>query len=138
MKALSLLLACAALTVAGGGYAADAPKIEGPLYATTYIEVAPDAAGSTLAALKSYRDASLKEGASTADIFQETGKASRFVVNEIWKDPQSLEAHEKSTSMTTLSEKLKAVSFKPIDVRVHTLYSGTAYRSPRAGDFFVL
>jgi len=138
MRFLPLLLACGALAVAGAGRAADAPKIEGPLYVTTYIEVAPDAAGSTLAALKAYRNDSLKEGASAADIFQETGQASRFVVSEIWKDQQSLQAHEKSPSMATLAERLKPVSFKPLDVREHSFYLGTPYKAPLAGDFFVI
>jgi quinol monooxygenase YgiN len=138
MKSFSLALICGALAAAGAAYAADAPKIEGPLYATTYIEVTPDAAASALGALKTYREASLREGASAADIFQEMGQPSRFVVSEIWKDEPALDAHEKSASMIALDEKLRPVSFKPIDVRAHIFYSGTAYKPPRAGDFFVV
>ena len=130
------IFAAAMLSVAAE--AADAPKPEGPVYATTYIEVAPDAATATLDALKDYRKASLGEGAKAADIFQETGQASRFVVSEIWGDANSFDAHEKATSLTTLRGKLKPVSYKPVDVRAHTLYLGTPYAAPRPGDFFVL
>src|SRR6185437_5185356 len=137
MKSLSWLVLCGALA-ASAGYAADAPKIEGPLYVTTYIEVAPDAAASALAALKAYREGSLKEGATAADIYQETGEPSRFVVDEIWKDQSSEEMHGKAAAMASLAEKLKPVSFKPIDVRAHTLYAGTPYKMPRAGALFVI
>jgi quinol monooxygenase YgiN len=138
MKPLSWLVLCGALAAAGATYAADAPKIEGPLYLTTYIEVAPDAAGSALAALKAYRDGSLKEGATAIDIFQESGQLNRFVVDEIWKDQSSAEMHGKAAVMANLADKLKPVSFKPIDVRPHTLYAGTPYKAPRAGDLFVI
>jgi quinol monooxygenase YgiN len=137
MKQIWLTI-CAGAMLVVAAQAADVPKPEGPIYATTYIEVAPASAASTLDALKDYRKASLGEGAKAADIFQETGQPSRFVVSEIWGDANSFDAHEKSSSLTTLRGKLKPVSYKPVDVRAHTLYSGTPYAPPRAGDFFVL
>lgn len=131
-------VAAAGLLMAVPAQAAEPPTIVGPVYASTYIEVAPDAASQTLNALKDYRKASLQEGARSADIFQENGQPGRFVVSEIWNGDQALLVHEKSASMSALAQQLRAVSFKPIDVREHTLYSGTAYAPPRAGDLFVI
>ena len=132
------LVACAGVLLSITAEAADSAKSEGPLYATTYVEVAPESAAMALNALRGYRKASLQEGARAADIFQENGQPSRFVVSEIWSDGGSFASHEKSSSVAALSGQLKSVSYKPIDVRAHTLYGGTAYAAPRAGDFFVI
>jgi quinol monooxygenase YgiN len=132
------LIACATMLFSLTAEAADPAKIDGPIYATTYIEVAPGAAATTLNALREYRKTSVQEGAKAADIFQENGQPGRFVVSEIWSDPGTFATHEKAPSFSALAEKLKPVSFKPIDIRPHTLYWGTPYAPPRAGDFFVI
>ncbi len=132
------LIASAVVLLSIAAQAADTPKADGPIYATTYIEVAPESASTALNALREYRKSALQENAKAADIFQENGQPSRFVVSEIWGDAQSFTGHEKSSGFATLSGKLKPISFKPIDVRAHTLYWGTAYSPPRQGDFFVI
>lgn len=127
----------AALMAAGAAFAADAPS--GPLYVTSYVEVAPSATASALAALKSYRDGARKEsGARSADLYQEKGWPSRFVVDEIWQDQAAFDAHRKAAAMTALESAIKSVSFKPIDMRPHTAYIVTPPKAPKAGDFFVI
>src|SRR5665213_861069 len=118
------IFASAVILFSMAAQAADTGKTAAPLNAMTYIEVAPDAAGTALNALRDYRRDSLREGAKAADIFQESGQSNRFVVNEIWSDAEALAGHEKSSSFAALSGKLKPVSFKPIDVRAHTHYRG--------------
>ena len=132
------IVPAAVLLLSFAAQAADTPASEGEIYATTYIEVTPGSAAAALTALREYRKTSLQESAKAADIFQENGQAGRFVVSEIWSDAQAFANHEKSPALATLSGKLKPVSFKPVDIRAHTLYWGTPYSPPRAGDFFVL
>jgi quinol monooxygenase YgiN len=131
------LIASAIVLLSVTAQAADT-KTDGPIYATTYIEVAPESATTALNAVREYRKASLQESAKAADVFQEDGQPGRFVVAEIWEDPQAFANHEKSPALITLSGKLKPISFKPVDIRVHTLYRGTPYSPPRAGDIFVI
>src|SRR5579863_6209588 len=95
---MNWLIASATVLLSAAAQAADAPKIDGPVYATTYIEVAPDAAATALNALREYRKASLQESAKAADIFQENGQPSRFVVTELWSDAQALAGHQKSSA----------------------------------------
>ncbi len=132
------LIGAAAVLLSIAAEAADTPKGEGLVYVTSYVEVAPQSAATALSALRDYRKSSLQEGAKAADVFQENGQPSRFVVSEIWSDPQAFTGHEKSPALEMLSGKLNPVSFKPVDIRVHSLYWGTPYAPPRAGDFFVI
>jgi quinol monooxygenase YgiN len=124
--------------------AADAPAqapsaAQGPLYVTTYVEVAPDDAAQASALLKTYRDAARKDsGATEIDIFQEEGHSSRFVLDEIWKDQQAFDAHDKAPELAALRDGLKPLEFRALDTRPHTAYLATPPRAPKAGDVFVI
>jgi quinol monooxygenase YgiN len=138
MKCLQLALG-SALMLFGAAHAADAPAVSGPLYVTSFVEVAPSATAKAVAALETYRDATRREtGAQSADLYQEKGWPSRFVVSEIWAGQAALDAHEKAAAMAKLREAIEAVSFKPIDVRPHTAYIVTPPTAPKSGDVFVI
>jgi quinol monooxygenase YgiN len=144
MKPLHRLLAIAAIVAPALAMAAPAPEqspesVPGPRYMMTHIEVAPDAVPMALTAIKAYRQAALKEpGATTVDIFQESGHPSRFIISEIWRDHQALMARANSPAGTELFAKLKPFEFRPSDVRLHFLYAGTPFKPPAPGNVVVI
>ena len=92
----------------------------GPIHVATYVEVVTASEKDGIKLLKQYRDASRKEsGNLRTEIAQEIGRANRFVMLEIWKDPAAFEAHGKSAGTGAFRDKLKAIQNAPYDERVH-------------------
>jgi len=70
-----------------------APAVEA-VYVVAYVEVMPSARATMLAALKQYREASVREGAGARiDVFEQVGRPAHFTVVEHWKDQAALDAH---------------------------------------------
>ena len=141
MKSLlnALFCALAVLFTAQAANAADAVA-QGPIYATTFVEVTPGATTQTVAMLKEYREATRKEpGVMVADLYQELATPSRFVTNEVWQDLAAYDAHAKAAARTQLFLKLKPIQYGPPDPRTHIGYfvapSGGA---PTANSIIVL
>ena len=124
-----LRIAVTALFLTAGWNAAQAqdvpaPPAKGPVYVVTFIDVAPSAIPDTIAALKQYRDASRKEVANLgANLFQDTGQANHFMIQEVWKEQPDYDAHTKAASATQFFAHLKPVEFGPPDIRVHRGFS---------------
>jgi quinol monooxygenase YgiN len=139
MRLFSLVLA-GVMFAAAAAWAANAPAPNtGPIYVTVYVEVAPDATAKALAALNAYRDATRREpGDEAADLYQEKGWPSRFVVSERWNDFAAQQVHEQAPAMAALKAALAKVAFKPLDVRPHTAFIVTPPKPPKPGDFFVI
>ncbi len=144
MKPLHRMIAIAAFVGAVVATGAPAPQrspesVPGPRYMMTHIEVSPDATAKALTAMKTYRQAALKEpGAVGVDLFQESGHPSRFIISEVWRDHQALMARGNSPAGTELVAALKPIEFKPTDFRVHFLFAGTPYKPPTAGNVMVI
>jgi quinol monooxygenase YgiN len=119
MKALFSMLFCA-LAVLGLAQNAHAVEAQGAIYVTTFVEVTPGAAGQTATMLKEYREAARKEpGVMVANIYQETGTPSRFVINEVWRDMGTYDTHAKATAHAQLYQKLLPIQYGPPDARTH-------------------
>jgi len=89
-------------------------------YVATYIDVQVNSTSEGMTLVKQYRDATRGEkGNAGADFIQETGRPSRFVILEFWKDQSSFEAHEKAAPTAQFRSKLKAIHNSPYDQRVH-------------------
>jgi len=144
MRPLYRLIAIAAFVAPAVALAAPAPQpapeaVPGPRYMMTHIEVSPEAAATTLAAIKAYRQASLKEpGAVGVDIYQESGHPSRFIISEVWRDHAAFVARANSPTGPELFAKVKPVEFRPPDIRIHFLFAGTTYKAPTAGNVMVI
>jgi quinol monooxygenase YgiN len=144
MKPIHRLIAIAAVVAPTIALSAPAPQpapesVPGPRYMMTHIEVSPEATAMTLAAIKAYRQASLKEpGAVAVDIFQESGHPSRFIISEVWRDHAAFVARANSLAGPELFAKVKPVEFRPPDIRVHFLFAGTQYKAPTAGNVMVI
>jgi quinol monooxygenase YgiN len=144
MKPIHRLIAIAAFVAPTIALAAAAPApapeaVPGPRYMMTHIEVSPDATAMTLAAIKDYRQASLKEhGAVGVDIYQEIGHPSRFIISEVWRDHAAFVARANSPTGPALFAKVKPVEFRPPDIRIHFLFAGTQYKAPTAGNVMII
>jgi quinol monooxygenase YgiN len=118
--ALPLLFAMSLLPAAIGSAAAQTPPPAGPLYIATYVEVVGASVKEGVKLLKQYRDASRKEnGNMRAEVAQEVGRSTRFIVMETWKDQAAVDAHGKAASTTDFRDKLKKIHAAPNDERVH-------------------
>lgn len=142
MNPIRRLIAIAAVVAPTVSLSAPAPAPEavpGPRYMMTHIEVSPEATAMTLAAIKDYRQASLKEpGAVGVDIFQETGHPSRFIISEVWRDHAAFVARANSPAGPALFAKVRPVEFRPPDIRIHFLFAGTQYKAPTAGNVMII
>jgi quinol monooxygenase YgiN len=134
---LGLALAMTILAVSRGQSAA----AEGDaVYRVTYIEVMPNAAGPTDAALKRYRDASRRDdGNVRLDLLDEIAQPNRFVIVEVWRDKAALDAHDQSAATVQFQEKLKPIEDAPFDERFnHMLYLGRQASENRPGAIYVV
>ena len=96
-----------------------APPV-GPIHAVSYIEASPESAAKAAGALRAYRAATAKEaGAVRVEIYQETTRPNRFVVDEDWREIAAYEAHAK---ISKLAETLQAGHLAPPDIRVHATW----------------
>src|ERR1044072_8755314 len=111
---------------------AQAPAPSSPIYAAPYAEVGISSVKQGTALLKEFRDAVREEnGNMGAYVAQEVGRANRFLILEIWKDPAAFDAHGKSAATMAFGDKFKELQNAPLDVRVH---NGMAVvGSPAAG-----
>ena len=105
----------------------------------THIEVSPEATAMTLAAIKEYRQASLKEpGAVGVDIYQESGHPSRFIISEVWRDHAAFVARGNSPTGPALFAKVKPVEFRAAGHPYTFPARGTTYKAPTAGNVMVI
>ena len=99
------------------------PPVQGSsaaFYVATYIDVQVNSTNEGTALIKQYCDATRAEkGNSGTDFVQGTGRPSRFVIVEFWKDQASFEAHEKAAHTAQFRSKLKAIHNSPYDQRIH-------------------
>jgi quinol monooxygenase YgiN len=120
---LQLMLAMALMPAAMSGAAhaqTTPPPPAGPVYVATYVEVVTASVKDGGKLLAQYREAARKEdGNMRAEVAQESGRPTRFVVLEIWKDQAAFEAHGKSAGTSAFRDKLKAIQAAPYDERIH-------------------
>ena len=130
---LAMTLLPAAVTMAR------AEGVASPVHVVTYVEVGAASEKDGITLLKQYRDANRKEdGNLRSEVAQETGRANRFVMLEIWKDQAAFDAHGKSTGTGTFRDKLKGIQNAPYDERVHnTLNVGSSDAVAASGAVFV-
>jgi quinol monooxygenase YgiN len=103
-------------------------KIEGPVYVATYVEVLPNAVKDATTVLRQHREAVRKEAGNVrAEVIQETGRPTRFVLLSAWSDQSTLDAHVKNASH--VRDKFKALLAAPFDERLHSGFA-VAAREP--------
>ena len=101
----------------------------------TYVEVTATGVTDAIAGLKVYRAASLREASVLdVDLYQETTRTDRLLIDEAWKDFAAYQAHVRSSR---LADGLKTWLLAPPDRRPHTDGPGVGARKARGvNDFY--
>ena len=98
------LLVCALLsasTTAARGQAPAAPDTA--LHAVAYVETAASAAREAAAALRAYREATLKQdGCAAVDTFEQIGRPGHWVIIETWRDQKAFDARDPAVQQRLL------------------------------------
>jgi quinol monooxygenase YgiN len=121
-----------------GSSAQTAPKIDGPVFVETYVEVLPNAVADGTALLRQYREALRGEGGNVrAELVKETGRPTRFVLLSAWSEQSALDAHASNSRAAQLRDKAGALLAAPFDERVHSAFAVGARESLRANAVIV-
>jgi quinol monooxygenase YgiN len=84
-----------------------------------FFEVGPNDVGRVSAALKEYRQATLKAaGIVQVNVLQQVGRPNHFAIEEQWRDGSSLDAHKSSAETKTLAATVQATRISPFDERL--------------------
>jgi quinol monooxygenase YgiN len=87
-------------------------------YVVSYVEVAPDKQEATATLLRQLADDSRKDpGAVRFEVLQRTAPSNEFMILEIWKDQQALDAHGAATHSKQFRDKIAPMLIAPIDDR---------------------
>jgi len=110
-----LVATLAMLAVAPAARAQDDPTI----FIVSYIEVTPASKAAAATLLRQVRDASRKDdGLIRLEVLQRTTPSNQFVILEIWKDQQALDAHAAAAHAKQFREKLTPILLAPVDDRL--------------------
>lgn len=128
---LATLAMTATVAPAAAQTPATAPAPEGQIHIIAYVETNPTWERKAIGVLRDYATASAKEpGAVRLDVFEETTRPNRFVIDEVWHDFDAYQAHAKASK---LAEALKPGHLAPPDTRAHTEWSVGPAAAPKPG-----
>lgn len=119
---LQLILAIAVVPFAAASpaRAQDTANANPTLYVVSYIEAVPAAKGQVVTLLKQLAEASRKEpGVMRFEILHRTSPSNQFVILEVWKDKQALDAHTAAAPAKQFNDKLQPLLVAPRDDRIH-------------------
>ncbi len=87
-------------------------------YMVSYIEVVPAQRSQAAALLRQHVSASLADaGVVRFEAIQRTSPSHHFLILEVWKDQQALDAHTKTSHTSEFNDKLKPLLMAPVDHR---------------------
>jgi quinol monooxygenase YgiN len=87
-------------------------------YVVSYVEVTPAKKEATAALLRQLADDSRKDpGALRFEVLQRTAPSNQFMILEIWKDQQALDAHGAAAHTKQFRDKIAPMLIAPIDDR---------------------
>src|SRR5436190_2239687 len=89
------------------------------IYIVSYIDAAFAAKGRVASLHRQLGDARRKDpGVLRFEVLQRTAPSNQFVILEIWKDQQALDAHAAAAHTRQLAEKLNPLLISPVDDRL--------------------
>src|SRR6266550_4950920 len=100
------------------------------LYVVTYVEASPASQAQVATMLRQLADASRKEMPVRFEVAQSITRSNQFVILEIWKDQQALDAHAAAAHTRQFREQVASLVLAPIDPR---LCVATTVAPPREG-----
>jgi quinol monooxygenase YgiN len=104
-----------------------------------YFEVAPADVNRVAAALKDYRQASMRApGALRVEVLQQVGRANHFAIYESWRDNAGLTAHGSSADVKKLDSVLQVTRVSPIDERLLSVIGPPSATVTGTGGLYVI
>ncbi len=88
------------------------------LYVVTYVEASPASQAQVATMLRQLADASRKEMPVRFEVAQSITRSNQFVILEIWKDQQALDAHAAAAHTRQFREQVASLVLAPIDPRL--------------------
>ena len=107
------------------------------LYVVSYVEAAPASQGRVAALLKQLADASRKEGPLRYEVLQGTTQPNQFVILEVWKNQQALDAHAAAAETRQFREQVAPLLLAPIDPRLCVATTVAPLREGRGAVYVV-
>jgi quinol monooxygenase YgiN len=90
------------------------------LYVVTYVDVYPNFAPDTVAALQKFRAASMKDkGAVRYEFLRDTSRVNHFAIVEQWQSREAYEAHLTQPHSREFREKIQPWLGSPFDERLY-------------------
>ena len=124
-----LLLALLTSATPAGAYAAQGPAtapLDSAFYAVSYVETST--VREAIAALRAYRDASLKfDGCARVEAFEQIGRPGHWVLIETWRDQKAFDARDAAVQARLL-DALKAIRVSGFDQRPYKVVAVAAAR----------
>jgi quinol monooxygenase YgiN len=103
-------------------------------YAVAYIETAASSARVASAALRTYRDAAIKQdGCAAVDVFEQIGRAGHWVVIETWRDQKAFDARDAAVQQRLL-DSVKDVRVSGFDQRPYKTVAVAPARGTAGGN----
>lgn len=124
MRLSHLVFTLAALGIAVAQPADAEENVSGPVYAVTYLDVAPSAAGQAATLARQYAEASRKEAGNVVfDMLAEIDRPNRLAILQAWRDKPALDAHVAAPSTAALRDKLQPLLISGTGARVLSGFS---------------
>ena len=118
-RAFVLLVSLPFLPIASAFAQAPAPAPPPATMRVAFFEVGPNDVGRATAALKDYRQATLKaSGIVRVNVLQQIDRPNQFAIEEAWRDAAALDAHKSAAETKKLDETIQATRISPIDERL--------------------
>ena len=118
-RAFVLLVPLSFLPIASAFAQAPAPPPPPATMRVAFVEVGPNDVGRATAALKDYRQATLKaNGIVRVNVLQQIDRPNQFAIEEAWRDAASLDAHKSAAETKKLDEFVQATRISPFDERL--------------------
>lgn len=116
VRVFALGVALVATLVAGRVRADEPGDI---FYVVTYLEVASPSSGEAARLLRHYRDETRKQaGNLRAEVLQQIGRPTHFVISEAWKDQAASKAHDEVAATKQDRQQLQMLEIAPDDIRL--------------------
>jgi quinol monooxygenase YgiN len=131
-----LRLALVTLIAAAMPQALDA-QADSTLYVVTYVEAAPASQAQVATMLKQLADASRREMPFRFEVVQSITRSNQFVLLEIWKDQQALDAHAAAAHTRQFREQVASLVLAPIDPRLCVATTVAPLREGRGAVYVV-
>jgi len=107
------------------------------LYVVTYVEASPASQAQVATMLRQLADASRKEMPVRFEVAQSITRSNQFVILEIWKDQQALDAHAAAAHTRQFREQVASLVLAPIDPRLCVATTVAPLREGRGAVYVV-